>query len=254
MSIYRAIINKMGSVKEAGCFKAPPILVGGCGRSGTTLLIAILGAHPSIFTIKRELGFLTFWAEKLGVSGGPVPYPTRLDRFHLYLLTHRVDPRATRWAEKSPANVRHLKNIFEYYPDARFIHLIRDPRDVLTSRHPSRPGEYWVTPQRWVEDVSAGLDMKDDPRVLSIRYEDIVSNYEDSARKMLEFVGEDYVDEMENWHEHTNVQKNRAWDSSVQQVHTKSLGKWQKPEYAERVEEIMSNAKLVEMMKVLGYK
>ena len=49
------LINAWGKRIESKRFVNPPVYIGGCGRSGTTLLLSILSAHPEIFGCPREL-------------------------------------------------------------------------------------------------------------------------------------------------------------------------------------------------------
>ena len=95
-----------------------------------------------------------------------------------------------RWAEKTPLNVRHIDWILERFPEARFIHVIRDGRDVVCSmrQHPDRRwvDGAWVKvhrplsldqyARRWVLDTEAGMAHRGDPRYLEVRYEDLVQD------------------------------------------------------------------------------
>ena len=153
--IGNPMINALGRWKERRNFTRDPILIGGCGRSGTTLLLAILSAHPNIFAFSRELVAVVDW--KPADNDPDSLEPARLDRLYRELLWRRIPPSAQRWCEKTPRNVHHIDKILDFWPNSRFFHIVRDPRDVLTSRHPTRPDEYWVSPERWVRDVRAGL-------------------------------------------------------------------------------------------------
>lgn len=91
-----------------------------------------------------------------------------------------VDPvvaleRHARWCEKSTKNILFAGRFLNYFGDrTRFINVVRDGRDVVTSKHLSDPDAYFVQPEEWVRDVAAGRRIEDDPRVITVRYEEFI--------------------------------------------------------------------------------
>ena len=228
----------------------PPILIGGCGRSGTTLLLSILGAHSSIYSIPHESRLFSRWKENL--KGKFVPKSWL--RFTWYMLIYPVPQEAQRYCEKTPKNIIYLKNIFNYLgTDVRFIQLIRDGRDVCTSRHPRKPDEYWVSVNRWVKDVKAGLPWRDHPSVYTLTYEDLVANTDKHIRQLCTFLDEPLTERVLNWDQNSNVKNSGAWHHGLQKMHSKSVRKWEKPEHAERIREFMANPEAVSLLQELGY-
>ena len=112
----------------------------------------------------------------------------------------------SRWAEKTPLNVRHLGWIYRHFPNARFIHVIRDGRDVACSlrSHPVRrfvDGAWASVPQnrsvasciqQWLTLTGEGMGWRADPRYLEVRYEDLVRDPEATMRRVMAFVGEPF--------------------------------------------------------------
>lgn len=233
----------------------PPILIGGCARSGTTLLLAILSAHPDIYAFPEELGVFDSW-EQTGYDhkGGDEYVPKRLDRFYRTILLTSFPEHVSRWCEKTPANVLHFDKILEYFNgDVRLIHLIRDGRDVVTSVHPSDPDSYWVPPERWIRDVSAGLDYSDHPKVTTVKYRALVMDYEETIAELTAFLGEEFHRNLQHWEEHTAVKGRRAWFHGARSIHGKSIGRWEQPEHADRIEQVMQNERFVQLMAEQGY-
>ena len=74
------------------------------------------------------------------------------------------------------------KVLEEFRERVKIIHIVRDGRDVVLSRHPVDTARHWISPSRWVEDVSAGLSFEGHPQVLTIRYEDLVKEYDITIR------------------------------------------------------------------------
>lgn len=247
--ITNPIINYLGEKKIAKRFSNIPIIIGGCGRSGTTLLLAILDAHPHIYGLPIEIGQFTEWDK---IDGKYLP--RRMDRLHRFLVGHRIPKSCTRWCEKTPKNVLYYKRIIDYYNgNIKIINLVRDGRDVLLSRHPEDPNKYWIPIHRWVNDIKLGLEVNDYPQVYTVRYEDLVSNYKNIIQGICDFIGEDSTGQILDWFEHTNVRNNTAWFQSVQKIHTQSVGKWKKEENKSRIEEILNYPEVPGLLKKLEY-
>ncbi len=216
-----------------------PIVLGGCARSGTTLVRVLLDSHPAIFCgpetglfalPQLELHHLHAVADRYGLARAVVRNLYRhthsrgqfVDRFFALCCEDRG---TKRWAEKTPKNVQNIAAVFKCFPQARFIHVIRDGRDVACSlrTHPKyrkQRGEWVETgirvamdqcAARWVRDVRAGLRHRDDPRYLEVRYEDLVNQTRATMEKLLEFVGEPWDERVL---QHTTV------DSSLRDVNT----------------------------------
>ena len=232
-------------------FTRPGIVIGGSGRSGTTLLLSILAAHPSIFAVDHETyAFCPREFEEQPES----PANFQLYRLYTPLALSKMPATVTRWAEKTPRNVHFLAAILDYFgDDVRVLHLVRDGRDVVTSRHPGRPDEFYYSPSKWVRAVRDGLQFDDHPRVKLVRYEDLVGDFENTIRDICEFLGEPCGEEILNWHERTPVRRHTAWTGDVEPLHADSVHRWKRPSSPERVVELMSNTEAVSLLRRLGY-
>ncbi len=245
--MMRPLIISAGRSRERRCFGDEPIIIGACPRSGTTLMLSILDAHPHIFGIQNQTYAFTVW--------GNDSQPTRLDRLYRELLLHKIPEQKRRWCEKTPKNIQFFDQILRYFGHrVKLIHMIRDGRDVVTSKHPRHtPDQYWVSVRRWISDVKQGLAFAGHPHVYTLKYENLVHQYESEIQKLIHFLNEDMTAEIGNWLQHTAVKKSKHWASPVQNLHGKAIGKWQKPEHRRRYEEFMANDEAVELLQRLGY-
>jgi hypothetical protein len=199
----------------------PAIFVGGCGRSGTTLLREMLARHPdiacgpetSMFGLPFELDNLVdSWAADRAELEREVARAANLLEFADWFYREkllRVEGKP-RWADKTPNNIRVIGKLLTWYPEGRFIHIIRDGRDVACSlRH--HPRQRFVNGQlapvrrdnpislcatRWVQDTCGGLPYRDHPRYHEVRYENLVRDPEAELRRICSFLDEPYVPEM----------------------------------------------------------
>jgi len=230
----------------------PPIIIGGCGRSGTTLLLSILSAHPRVLAIPDETNRFC-----------PNGYAARADRtapieidlaFYKYFDALETGSAYDRWCEKTPRNVLFFDRLIDFFDGrVRFLQIIRDGRDVVLSRHPVKKDDYWVSIERWVHDVGAGMAYLDHPLVHTVRYEELIRDNERVVRGICEFLGLPFVEPMRDWHRHATVRENPAWDGRVKPLFESSIGKWRKPENAVRVQELLANPDAVRLLRQLGY-
>lgn len=186
---------------------ADPVFLVGASRSGTTWLQEMLGAHPAIAT-PHELHFfdryLTPWADAWADhlpedagrwrAGRHVGLPAALTEEAFYALMREIvdrvhgevlalKPTARVVLEKCPYGP-HAGLIVRLLPRARFIHLLRDGRDVVASmlRASRGWGRDWAPASagagitRWRAHVEAarGIARLTD-RYTEVRYEDLAS-------------------------------------------------------------------------------
>jgi hypothetical protein len=97
------------------------------------------------------------------------------------------------WIEKSPYNEHFTEKIFNWWPAARCIHMVRDPRDNFISyqrKHSSWSPEFFTT--NWKRSTNAGftnLQRYGQAHYHLIRFEDLVSDPEKHLKDIIEFLG-----------------------------------------------------------------
>jgi hypothetical protein len=212
-------------------------------------LTAILSAHPDIYAIKKQTYAFEKWKEEGGYT--VIERPDRLYREFIY---RKIPSTAIRWCEKTPKNIITFDKILDSQPRALLIHLVRDGRDVVTSKHPKHtPDQYWVPAERWLRDVRFGLQFKDNPRVLTLRYEDLITDFDNTLEKLCKYLDLSIHPNFKEWHKHATIRTSKHWDTSVQKIYTSAIRKWEKEEHRERCNEFMQNKEAVELLKVLKY-
>jgi hypothetical protein len=103
---------------------------------------------------------------------------------------------ASRWVEKSPYNEYYTRQIFEWWPQARCLHILRDPRDNYASyrrKHPDWSAEFFSA--NWKRSTQAGIDNQQrygQGRYLILRYEDLTRAPEEHLRRLAEFLEIDW--------------------------------------------------------------
>lgn len=161
-----------------------PVFVVGCGHSGTTLMLRILGSHPCIYPVLHETRMF-----ETGDAG------SMLRDFELAAW----ETGARRLVEKTPKHVQYISDIFTLRPRAKIVLMIRDGRDVAVSIR-KRIGDIGYGIRRWIEDNEASRAWWSDPRVRLVRYEDLVADFSGVTTSVFHFLGEASSDEVMNFH------------------------------------------------------
>jgi hypothetical protein len=105
------------------------------------------------------------------------------------------------WIDRQPGNVLHVWKLLEHFPDAKFIHLVRDGRAVAASIMPLDwgPNEIYSAARFWKHLLAYGYiagSALGPERVLHVRYEDLATDTERTMRRLAAFVGIEFVSEV----------------------------------------------------------
>jgi len=199
-----------------------PIFVVGTGRSGTTLLRFMLSAHPRIY-ITHEASFYVWealypkkaprrdfldyyfhtfsfrWlrvdpARVLADLPDPLP-PDRVRDAYAAIMRQKAEQYGrVRWGDKTPSHAGHLDRIFRDFPDARVIHIVRDPRAVAVSlsRMPWACASLYANARFCATELRQVEPFRD--RILQIRLEDLLGDARATMGRVLDHVGEPWDD------------------------------------------------------------
>ncbi len=111
-------------------------------------------------------------------------------------VSGQTNPGTQYWVEKSPYNEYFARQIFVWWPAARCIHIVRDPRDNFVSyrrKHPDWQAEFFAA--NWSRSTRAGiqnLGCFGPQRYHLLRYEDLALNPDDSLAGLAGFLGIDW--------------------------------------------------------------
>jgi Sulfotransferase family len=218
-------------VRAAG----PPVIVLGVRRSGTTLLRVMLDRNPAL-AVPDESYFVPQLARRHRGTVDPPSFVDDLRRLPTLVdwglspevVTRRLRAGMTtgeaisavfeayaaergkpRWGDKTPLYMPHLPLLERLFPEARFVHLVRDGRDAALSflsvpagimttgwGHPRDAAGFasqWVTEVRAAGDLGARVGPG---RYHELRYEALVADPAAELRQVCVFAGLDYDDEM----------------------------------------------------------
>jgi hypothetical protein len=204
-----------------------PVFIAGPDRSGTTLMFALLASHPDV-SMARRTNMWRYFHRRYGDLSDAAnldrcleemvrykrmrhlhPDRDRIRReflqgepsygrlFALFHVHHAERAGKRRWGDKSLHTEHYAERVFAEFPDARIVHMIRDPRDRYASvrkrygRDLSRVG---AATGRWLLSTRAGLRSRarHPNRYLMVRYEDLARTPEATVRRVCAFIGVEY--------------------------------------------------------------
>jgi len=196
-----------------------PIFIVGTGRSGTTLLRLMLCAHPRIY-ITHEASFYMWEA----LYSAKAPRREFLDHYFQTFSFRwlRVDPRRVldglpdplprehigaayaavmrekaaqygrvRFGDKTPAHTDRVHRIFEDFPEAKVVHIYRDPRSTCSSlaRMPWASRSLYANSAFFYE-TQRRRTLKFRDRILTVKMEELLAAPRATMQSILDFVGE----------------------------------------------------------------
>ncbi|WP_144054230.1 sulfotransferase [Pleurocapsa sp. PCC 7319] len=260
-------------------FQNEPFFLVSCPRSGSTMLRLMLNEHPRL-RVPDESFFLTELMNKLPLNS-PLSQEDKRLAFDIIsnherwanpkfkfraasnkklwdtisclkqpLLSQLIDAvfrncthlkNKPRWGDKTPQYISDINRLHQVFPSAKFIHLIRDGRDVcislrtlyLNNRH--KEGHVirrflWhagrtihSAAKLWHKSVEAGIESGlklPTESYLEIHYEDLILRTEDTLKNICSFIGENYDDRMLGFYK--NSSKETMKEPEAFQPHAKT--------------------------------
>jgi tetratricopeptide (TPR) repeat protein len=216
-----------------------PVLIVGMPRSGTTLAEQILAAHPAVF----GAGELPFWVvaePNYRLAAEPDDEKLRgLTEGYLQRL-QALAPDAQRVVDKMPDNFKSLGLIHAALPNARIVHMRRNPIDTCLSIYFQDFGaghtyanaledlaHYYGDYRRIMEHWRATLP---EGTILEVPYERLTQDAEGWSRKMIDFIGLSWDPKCLDFDQvNRKILTFSKWQAR-QKVHRSSVERWRKYE------------------------
>lgn len=208
-----------------------PIFVVGMNGSGTTMLADCLGRHPHIYSMPQESKVLPYYLQRYGHQGaldklearrrlavrigrektywqsngkrnielqdaelGETGFASVVNALYRRLM---ADSGKMRWLDRSPINTQHIVTLAQAFPDAQFLHIIRDGRDAAQSFHRRWGYHPLHTITRWKHVVEEGCRQGASlaaGRYMELYYEHLTAKPEDVMATVCDFLTVPYDD------------------------------------------------------------
>ncbi len=249
--LFAAAMRSASLPAEGGYREAAPIFVVGMPRTGTTLIDRILSSHSEV-TSAGELSDFSLVMKRMAKT----PSPYVLDAETLDVAA-RLDPaaigeayvrsvRATlnltgRFVDKMPLNVFVAAHLLRALPEARVICLRRHPADTVLANYRqlfstqfsyyayafdlSDTARYFVQFDRLLRHFEACLPPD---RFRVVGYEDLVTDFEPSVRRLLDFCGLPFESACLDFHENMAPVATASAAQVRQPLYTSALARWKR--------------------------
>ena len=225
----------MARLKGAGHPSDLPVFVLGMPRSGTTLIEQIIASHPDVQAGGELVDFLRI-VERGKV--GHLPLQAKIAEWgkeYIRTLKARA-PQANRITDKMPANFFAIGLIHAMLPNARILHVRRSPLDTCLSCYTqlfNRAHEYSYDLAELGRYYAgyAGLmghwrKVLPEGSFLEVDYEDVVSDPEGQARRMIEYCGLEWSDACLDFYRNARTVQTASVVQVRQPVYRSSVGRW----------------------------
>ena len=231
--------------KHAGYDDARPLFIVGLPRSGTTLVDRILSSHSEIGS-RGETSDLAMAlissAGKVASKADLVQRSTTLDFAALgeRYCAHLADTSAERQIDKTPVNFLYLGIIAAALPNARIIHLRRNPMDVCYAMYKTLfrmaypfsydlgdLARYWVAYDRLMKHWTRVIP---EHQLIEIDYEGLVADQENVSRRLIDFLGLIWQDECLAFERNPEPSLTASAAQVRQPIYSSSVALWRRYE------------------------
>lgn len=269
--------------------KQPGLFVLGVRRSGTTLLRVMLDRHSEL-AVPDESYFIPQLADRHRSPVSPERFLADLRRLPtlrewelpLEVVRGQLEPGMSvgaavaavfeayaesrgkaRWGDKTPMYMQHVPLLERLFPDARYVHLVRDGRDAALSflsmpsgivtetwAHPRTPAAFaaqWRTEVRAARSLGARLGVE---RYLELRYEELVSDPAEALVGICGFAGLEYQPAMLDYTGNVDVSR-KPHQQRLLQAPTTGVRDWRQDMPTEDVRDFEVVA--ADLLAELGY-
>lgn len=245
-----------------------PVFIVGVPGSGTTLLRVMLDSHPyiasgpeapwlcGVYGKRRSVSLKKLYNDLIFKKRGPVYNFEGIEEQDVAKAVRSVmdtimekycrSKGKTRWVEKTPNNITQIPFIHSIYPDAIYIHIMRDGRDVACSTvnrfgkrikydHDKKirlKNTRLNALKRWRDWNSDfyrwKLEFK--LRVHHLKYEELVMSPKETISEVLDFLEEPWSDQVVQYSEHEHDYP--EWETGSREVkrydriHKRSVDRW----------------------------
>ena len=236
--ISKKIISKNLSLKR-------PIFILGMPRSGTTLIEQIIASHKEVFGAE-EINTLTNLVAKIlnnpsSYNSNGLPEETLVSLRNVYLNgLNNLNVSENIITDKLPLNFQYIGFILSSMPDAKIIHIKRDPRAVCWSnlKHNfSSNGNGWAyNMQDLIDFYGLYTELmnfwhKSFPnKIYDLSYESLTKNQEKETKKLLEYCELKWNKNCLNFHKTKRAVKTASSAQVRKKIYQGSSEAWKKHE------------------------
>lgn len=236
------------NVVNTATLSQTPIFVVGLPRTGTTLVERIISSHPQVQTGGELNAFPMALLEAggkpiaAGLDGLDDDLIKNLDADDINFMAQRYLQLANNYVngaplfiDKLPYNFLYCGLILKAFPNAKIIHVKRNPFDAAVSNLKmlfDKGYEYSYNQQNTADFIVGYRQLMEQwqtrfpNNIHTIEYEKLVVNQEEETQTLLSFCQLDWADECLNFHQNSNASQTASASQIREPIHSRSINLW----------------------------
>ena len=231
--------------------KSIPIFIVGMPRSGTSLVEQILSSHSSIYGA-GELNFLQKSINRLGLEK-PANYDEYFSqiRNYYYEKLSKISKKAF-IIDKLPINFKWIGFIVKSFPEAKIIHIERNPMAVCWSNYKTHFVDSGMDFNLSQEDVAKYYKLysklmifwkeKFGDKILNINYENYVQNFEEKTKKILNLLDLNWEKQIKNYQNTNRAVTTASYQQVRGKIKKNTSKEWRKYDfYLKKMQATLNN-------------
>lgn len=230
------------------------VFIAGFPSGGTDLIKTILNAHPDIY-INGEMPFL-YQLEQLGFSANDLMAPNEVESLRVFLKKRNINgsientdatfspetsitlqdalyclfstQKRSVWGNKTPQNTKYIPELSRIFPEAKFIIIVRDVRDVCLSWRDKWGKDIKRCAAKWSQCMEQARTFSQDlspQQILFVKFESLLNDNITVSRQLCTFLEIPFSDCMLEHHKYTK-QKIDGKRNYGQPILSKNQHKW----------------------------
>jgi hypothetical protein len=160
---------------------------------------------------------------------------------------------------KRPRDVFLIPEIREFYrnreANVRFILITRDPRAILTSKHPAKPDQYFIPVEFWraIYEHWCWSALWDDTDI--VRYEELVRDPDEVQRRLTELIGWNVHHPFSDFYSVAQPDFNTRPLNGLRPPDPENIDRWRQPKYRQKIISLLTNEmpELPDLLVEMGY-
>ena len=217
--------------------KSTPIFIVGMPRSGTSLIEQILSSHSKIYGA-GELNFLQKSIQRLGIEkpDNYKDYFTQIRNYYYEKLTNISSSNFI--IDKLPINFKWIGFIVNSFPEAKIIHIERNPMAVCWSNYKTNfvdKGMDFNLSQvgvakyyKFYAELMTFWKSKFEKDIFNINYEEFVQNFEPNTKKILNFLDLKWEKQIKNFDKTKRVVTTASYNQVREKIKINTSDEWKK--------------------------
>ena len=238
-------------IKFSNVLKSIPIFIVGMPRSGTSLIEQVLSSHSQIYGA-GELNFLEKIIDRIGLKK-PNNIKTFFSDIRNYYYEQITKTSNKKFIiDKLPLNFRWIGFIIKSFPEAKIIHISRNPMAICWSNYKTHFVDKGMDFNLSQKDVAIYYSMYSNlmefwkkqynNKIFELNYETFVHNFEEQTKKILEYLNINWEENLKNYRNNNRIVATASYLQVRETIMKNTSNQWKNySEYLKEMQKTLTN-------------